>query len=419
MSVKFPTRSKWLLNYQGLLAIGVIFFFYTRLDTYLVVRGLASSPVGWMLPYFALSIPLFFLQKRNHFPRSILYWCLGYFIATAISYTFFPSSDSSFRALTDRSFSSVFLLVTTFLFMHQQVLSWTRRAIGIATLVGIINNFYQFFIDQSAFGGLVEGRATGLYLDPNDCSSALILGMILTVGLFPPKFRVFWILLVGFGIVLTLSRGGMLCWFITVITLSLTRVIYLKHFMLWILGIGLLLFLGSGDMGDSWNHLVDSNGFGRLEGMIDGSTVEDASALERKGVAQKGWEMFLERPIFGYGVGSTFDYSITHFTVSTHNMYLLHLAEYGALGIIILPLAIYSVIYRAHADTRKIGISFAVFVLFSSLFCHTVLTMNFFLISFALMAAMSESSQTCPNRLSCLREHQAATATLSNTAVRG
>ncbi len=405
-----------LLYYQGLLAIGVIFFFYTRLDGYLVVRELAISPVGWMLPYFAFCIPLFFLQKLNHFPRSVFYWCLGYFIVTAISYSFFPLSEASSRALIDRSFSSVFLLVTTFLFMHQQVLCWTRRAIIIATLVGIINNFYQFSIDQSAFGGLVEGRATGLYLNPNDCSSSLILGMIFTVRIFPPKFRVFWILLVGFGIVLTLSRAGMLCWAITVITLSLTRVIYLKQFILWILGIVVLLFFGFGDTGDSWNQLLDSNGLGRLEGVIDGSTVEDASALERKEVAQKGWEMFLERPIFGYGVGSTYDYSITRFTISTHNMYLQHLAEYGALGILILPLAIYSVIHRARGETRKIGICFAVFILVSSFFCHTVLSLNFFLISFALMAVMSEMSQTCPNQVSSLREYR--TTALSDSQLR-
>ncbi|MCC5643041.1 O-antigen ligase family protein [Nostoc sp. CHAB 5824] len=413
MSVEFQTRSKCLLYYQSFLVIGAIFFFYTRLDGYLVVRGLASSSVGWMLPYFAFCIPLFFLQKLNHFPSSVLYWCLGYFIATAASYLFFPSSEASLRALIDRSFSSTFLLVMTFLFMHQQVLRWARRAIGIATLVGIINNFYQFFIDQSAFGGLIEGRATGFYLDPNDCSSTLIMGMIFTVGMFPPKLRIFWILLVGFGIMLTLSRGGMLCWIITVITLSLTRAIHLKHFILWILGIGLLLFLASGD---SWNQLLDFNGFGRIQGMIDGSTLEDASALEREGVAQKGWEMFLERPIFGYGVGSTFDYSITRFTVSTHNMYLLHLAEYGALGILILPLGIYSVIHRAYGDTRKVGISFAVFILFSSLFCHTVLSLNSFLISFALMAVMSEISQTCSNQVSSLKKCRSVA--LSDSAMR-
>ncbi|WP_166482526.1 O-antigen ligase family protein [Scytonema sp. UIC 10036] len=405
MSVKFKTRNKWLLYYQGCLAIGVIFAFFTRLDAYLTVNQLLISPVGWMLPYFALTIPLFILVKQRIPSNSLLYWCLGYFTVTAISYSFFPSSEASFQALIDRSFSSVFLLVTNFLFMNQQVLSWTRGAIAIATLVGILNNFYQFSIDPSAFGGLVEGRATGLYLNPNDCSNSLILGMIFTVRIFPPKFRVFWILLVGFGIVLTLSRGGILCWIITIITLSLTRVIYLKQFILWILGIGILLFFGFGDMTDSWNQLLDSNGLERLEGMIDGSTVEDASAVERQEVARKGWEMFLEHPIFGYGVGSTFDPSITRFTISTHNMYLLHLAEYGALGILILPLAIYSVIHRAQSDIRKIGIGFTVFILVSSFFCHTVLSLNSFLISFALMAVMSEMSQTRPNRVSSLREY--------------
>ena len=172
MSTRLETINKWSLYYQYFLAIGVIFFFYTRLDTYLVVRELASSPVGWTLPYFVFSIPLFFFPRQNRFPHSIFYWCFGYFISTVISYLFFPSSETALRVLIDRSFSSVFLLVTTFLFIDAKVIQLTRWAITIATLIGILNNFYQLFIDQSAFGGLVEGRATGLYLDPNDCSSA-------------------------------------------------------------------------------------------------------------------------------------------------------------------------------------------------------------------------------------------------------
>lgn len=424
--MKLQDRSNCLLYYyQAFLAVGVIFFFFTRLDTYLVVKQLASSPVGWMLPYFVLSIPLLMIRGKGKYPsRSVFCWCLVYFIVSAVSYSFFSESDTSLPTLIDRSFATVFLLVTTFLFADQRVQRWTRYALVAATLIGIFNNFYQI-LNPSAFGGLVEGRAVGLYLDPNDCANALILGMILTVDLLPKKLRIFWILIVGFGVVLTFSRGGILGWLFVVIMMNLTRIISSQKSLLWILVMGMLLFfvvqLGSQWIGDSSNiyKQLDSTALQRVESMIGGDDVlEDSSTMERKGIAEKGWEMFLERPIFGYGIGSTFDSSITHFSVSTHNMFLLYAAEYGIIGIPILPLAIYAVIHRARGETRKIGIVFAVFILFASLFSHTVLSLNYYLIPFALMAVMSESSQTRPHQqLSHLREHQAAT--LSNSAARG
>lgn len=386
----------WLLYYRIFLAVGVIFFFFTRLDVYLTANELVVSPIGWLFPYFALVIPLFIVGKQSYPSWFVLHWCFGYFTIAVLSYLFFPQSEASLQVLSDRCFASIFLLVTTFLFAEQRVLHWTRYALLATTLIVVFNNFYQFLIDQSAFGGLFEGRARGIYLDPNDCASALILGMILTLGLFPQKFRIPWILVVGLGIAPTLSRGGILCWIVVFITLNLTRVIAPKKSTFWILGVGLFLFilvqLTFEEFGDASNQLL--NPFERVVGMIDGSIEQDDSALERKGIAQKGWEMFLQNPIFGCGIGSTFDYSITGFNVSTHNTSLLYLAEYGFLGILILPLAIYVVTHHAYGETRKIAINFTVFILLTSLFSHTVLTLIFFLISFALMAAMSATSHS-------------------------
>jgi O-antigen ligase len=417
--------NSWLDYYQTFLAVGVIFFFFSRLDAYLVVKQLASSPVGWMLPYFALSIPLLIIRAKGKYPsRSVFCWCLFYFTVSAVSYSYVSEADTSSPVFTDRFFSTVFLLVTTFLFAERRVQNRTRCALIAVTGMGVFNNLFQI-LSPSAFGGLVEGRAVGFYLDPNDCANALILGMILTVDILPKKLRIFWILIVGFGVVLTFSRGGMLAWFFVVILMNLSRIISAQKSLLWILVMGIVLFftsqLGGGLIGDGSNiyNQLDSVALERVEGMIDGgeSVVEDASTVERKAVAEKGWEMFLERPIFGYGIGSTYDRNITGFSVSTHNTYLLYLAEYGVLGIMILPLAIYAVIHRARGETRNISIIFALFILFISLFSHTILSLNSYLISFAMMAVMSESSQTRLNPVSSLREHQAAT--LSNNSALG
>lgn len=405
MTLRFNLNRNWLLYYQGVLAVSTIFFFFTRLDAYLVEKQQIISPVGWMLPYLALAIPLLILRKGRYPSRSVFFWCLGYFIVAFFSYSLSLRSQTSLGTLLDRSFASAFLLVTTFLFANQHVKNWTKYALMGATAIGVFNNFYQLFIDQSAFGGLVEGRATGTYLDPNDCANALILGMILTIDLLPKKNRFPWLLFVGVGVFLTFSRGGMLGWIIVLIMMTLTRVISPKKIVLGVITIGMLFLvatsLGVGWTGDgsSFYSQLDSVALQRVQGITGGSNsvVEDESTAQRAGIAEKGWQMFLERPVFGYGIGSTFDYSITGFPVSTHNTFLLFAAEYGAIGVLILPLAIYAVIHRARGETSRIGIVFAAFILVVSFFSHTVLALNYYLIPFALMAAMSKSSRVCAN----------------------
>ncbi|MEA5571823.1 O-antigen ligase family protein [Calothrix sp. UHCC 0171] len=380
--------------------------------------------MGWIIPYIILTIPVLIIRKKGEYPPiSILWWCLGFFLLAFFSYSFFPPSESSLRIFIDRSSSTLFLLVTTFLFADRRIQNWTKYVLMSAIGMGVFNNLYHI-ANPSAFGGLVEGRAVGFYLDPNDCANALILGMILTVEMLPKKLRFLWVVIVGLGVISTFSRGGILAWVVVVMMMSITRIVSLQKSLLWVVGIGLILFFATqlGSIGDSVNihNQLDSIALQRVESMIDGGdVVEDESTIERKAVAEKGWEMFLERPIFGYGIGSTFDYSITKFSVSTHNMFLLYAAEYGIVGILILPLATYAVTHRARGETRKIGIIFTIFILFVSLFSHTVLSLLYYLIPFALMAVMSESSRQICSQQALNNFKKDQTAIPTNRVVRG
>lgn len=391
---RVPNQSKWLLYYQGCLAVGVTLFFFTFLDTYVVTQQIASSPVGWILPYWVLTIPLFIQRKVKFPPPLILFWCLGYLLIGVISYFVFSPSESSYRALIDSSFSSIFLLITTSLLMDQRVQHWARVSLAIAVLIGVLNNCYQIF-RPDAFAGLVEGRTAGLYMDPNDCAYALVVGMILTVSLFPQKLRIPWILIIGVGVALTFSRGGALSWILVVMMMGVTRIITYKQAGFWILVIGVLLlgtvFVGSSN--DLSGGFTDANLMERVDGILHRETLNDPSVIERKGIMGKAWEMFLEHPVFGQGIGSTFDFSVTGFTVSTHNMYLLHAAEYGLFGLPIVPLALLAFAGWAFGETKRVANVFIFFILFASLFSHTVLDQRSYLVAFAFMGAMSVTSE--------------------------
>ena len=222
--------------------------------------------------------------------------------------------------------------------------------------------------------------------------------MIVTVTIITQQFRIVWVLMVGIGILATQSRGAILCWFFTVILMILTRIIFTTQLILWILGVGLILFIifqaDSGSKIQTSNNLINSTVTENLTRLMDRSTLNDDSGVERQAIANKAWQMFFDRPVFGYGIGATFDDTITGFSVSTHNVYLLHAVEYGCLGIPLLPLAIYAVIHTARDERKKLSIVFAGSVFLCGFFSHTILDDRDILISFALMASINSNNHS-------------------------
>jgi hypothetical protein len=387
-----------LLIYQKLLAVAGVLLFFTHLDIYLVDAKILSSPVGFVPPYFALIAIRFFGQNQKlKLPgRLILLWCLGYSIISLFSYAYISQSTSSSKVLIYRLLSIIFLGLMTCLLNDLRVQKWTRYSILVVTIAGIIINFCQLIIPSLLFAKAVD-RASGLYIDPNNCGIALLFGMIFTVTMISQGLRMPWVLIVGIGILTTQSRGAILCWFFAFILMILTRIIVTKQLTLWILGIGLTLFIilhpGSAWKIEISNNLINSTITETLTGLTDRSTLNDGSSIERQEVANKAWQMFFDRPIFGYGIGSTFDDRITGFYVSIHNMYLLHAAEYGVLGIPLLPLAIYAVIHNATGEAKKLSIVFAGSVCLCGFFSHTILDDRDILISFAIMASINSNNQ--------------------------
>ena len=100
--------------------------------------------------------------------------------------------------------------------------------------------------------------------------------------------------------------------------------------------------------------------------------------------------MFLDNPLFGNGIGST---DLWAELVSTHNMYLYLMADYGILGIILYPLLVLVTVWHSHKEVRSIALAFASFALMWGFFSHNIMSEYYSLIAFALMASMSYQSR--------------------------
>ena len=108
-------------------------------------------------------------------------------------------------------------------------------------------------------------------------------------------------------------------------------------------------------------------------------------------MAAGGWISFGRHPFWGNGLASTRKWTVSE--VSTHNMYLYHMADNGILGVLFLPGAILSVVYRNRGEERTILVCFVVFLGLWGLFSHEVLAERYTLSSLALIAAMNTNQK--------------------------
>lgn len=390
--------------YQCTLAVGAILVFFTNLDLYLMVTEIIPFqrlPMFVIITFSIASIPLL-SSNAKYLPRSVIIWCAGYILVSLFSYSLssLKPDEIAHQELENRIISVIFLLLMLLIFSKYYIVQlWARRAVLIAVLWAVVNNIYNLFNPLISGPLGTAGRSGGFYGDPNMSGAALILGMIFSVGLLQPKYRVPFLSVVAIGVLLTFSRGAILGWLIVVMIFFIARMIPHPRLFYWVVGLGMIV-LGLEPLWENSLYLGGLNDFNLLnqnapEGIekhLSRLHLEDeeGSSESRLYVARLAWQQFVEHPLLGNGIGAAQELGVE---VSTHNMYLLFITEHGILGIFIFPLLVYLVIQRACGETKHIGFCFAAFILTWGLFSHNILEQRFILIIFSLMAAMSVTSQ--------------------------
>ncbi|MFN6516731.1 MAG: O-antigen ligase family protein [Nostoc sp. CreGUA01] len=391
LNIKFDL----LFYYQCALALGAVFAFFTDINAYLYTSGIVSQPpLFWILGFAVASIPLIF-SRDKYIPLSVIIWCFGFIFVSLLWFVLFGSSgEQAFEELRKRILAVIFLIAMTLIFSRNQTIHYlTRWAIFLAVLIAVFNNIYEFF-NPVAFNSLGNGgRVTGFYLNPNSNACALILGMIFSVSILQPIYRLPFVYLIGIGVLLTFSRGAILGWLATVIIFTIARVLHFNKLLYWIFGIGIFMIT----LGSQWweellqNLNLNANSLERIAWFQNISTSDsENSADSRLEVAELAWQMFTKNPFFGNGIGSTLTWSME---ISTHNIYLYYMADHGIIGALILPLLVYAVTQHARGETKYIGLAFAAFILLWGLFSHNVLEERYILIMFSFMAAMTGASR--------------------------
>ncbi|MEE9339871.1 MAG: O-antigen ligase family protein [Methylococcaceae bacterium] len=353
----------------------------------------------------ALFLALIYQKSLNYIAGLPLYrWILFYLVVNLI-WMILPHSHATPQNISDIAIAVVYIFsLTTLFYFDDNRLTIVRTTILVITLIGVFNHIYEFFNPEIFFSfdskTKVVGRSSGLYGNSNGAAEVLILGMILSYGIVPQKFKALFLITVLLGIIPTFSRSGIVSWFLVVFILTATKVINKKIattialvvlFSVVIALPILISFIGFSLEEEAENILSRLDFFSSKS-----NTISDGSAQDRFLVARAAFDYFSDSPFFGAGHSFTYHWE---YTISTHNIYLSLMAEYGLLGIFIYPLLVLSIIWKAQGEARQTGIAFATFLLVIGFVTHNVLEGFHTLLAIAAMSSWIYKSRTYSEEL--------------------
>lgn len=280
------------------------------------------------------------------------------------------SMDANIRKAIAFNISGPVCLGVSAIYCFRRPISFERfknvLSMLLYPLVSILVNLFLYKTSlQEVITSTSSNFATSGGYGPNQVSTVLGLGMFVAFSqLFlasPTKklqiINAFLVMIFAYRCIITFSRGGMLTGLLMMVVLvaCLYRLMNLKGRGKLILRGGLAVLMGL----LVWGYSSVQTG-----GMIDkryanesAAGVEKSSQLSgRETLIQSEWNMFLDNPILGVGVGKNREVRLeeTGIEASTHNEISRTLAEHGSLGILSLLILFFTPIFLYLRDRTQI-----------------------------------------------------------------
>ncbi len=408
MSVLTTNKSHdFLVYYQGALAVAAVIVFFTNISVFLAKWGY-GIPLYWLYGFLAASVPLWFSigSKIKYIPQPMIIWSGVYLAMSSISILILPQIPGM-QLLEDQIRSLIFLFLMLLLFSQYTMIQiWVRVTVLIVSLMNVFNHIYEFF-NPHAFGALhAFGRPAGFYINSNQAGCALILGMIFSIDLIKPKYRIFYALTIGLGVALTFSRGAMLGWLIVIAFMNLKKVIPKYQIVYFAIGVATVILVLLSQINNLSNlkaadgtPLFNDDTLTRVEFILD--PLSEKQDTSRVSLAKDAWQSFAEQPFLGKGLGGSANSkhkSVRGTAQKPHNTYLTLMIEYGFLGVFLYPMLLLASIWQIKGKLKTQGLAFVTFLLIWGLFSHTIISSFVTLLLIALMASLTEQSK---NQIIC------------------
>jgi hypothetical protein len=376
-------------------ALVAVAFLFSGFSTWAFNTGaLPLPPLAFMLVVLGCAGAAVILEPTKLGGAGVKVWSAASACLAMLAFLWSSGSEIALQEAQTRTLSAMLLVGFSILMAEASTRTLTRRAIAISTLLTVAINIWE--ITHPLTFSMALGRSASFYVNPNVAGAALVSGMLLALPIVPARVREGFVLVVGAGVFLTLSRGALLCYGIVLVVLLVLRQLRVKRLSL-LTGGGMLLvasvmgaMMASGELsylsGGAERFVKQRLGIGSREEFS-----ADVSASSRSQLAMHALDLFGEKPLTGFGTGATVEWNEPE---STHNIYVRHLAEYGVLGALLMPALLLIAwprhVQRASRVYRGAAQAFVVFVAFWGVFSHNVADDAFVLIGLALLTALPE-----------------------------
>ena len=383
ISVQGVEGFRSLRSWVAVLAVIVLF---TNLTYFIPTLVSFVIPSLWIVGF--VGGLLFIMARERVRLHPVIWWSFGYLLLTVLWYSPLSPADNSSAEIQRRILSVTVLGTMVLVFAERRTLRTTRYAVAAAIVFSSLINLFEVF--QIGVFSTVYGRSAGLYGNSNQSGAALVLGLIIAQDVVSPRWRGWLWLCTGAGVLTTFSRAAMVGFLGVLILTSLREGRRIRGTATFVIVCFAAIGFVMSPMWSSLQSTMEANNigghdaFGRLEAMLGGE--EDESITLREEVASLAWHSFLDHPVLGTGTGSAV--SSPFDTLGPHNQYLALAVDHGILGLLAYPTLILMTVVGGGRNARLITIPFAFFALLWGFFSHNILEEPYFLVSFAIVAAV-------------------------------
>lgn len=196
------------------------FLIFSNIADYTYLKGLQPLPPRWVLlvPIIIL-LPVVAEAIQNLRIRPLLpvgiYITVSvtiYLISLYINYT--PSNQALFRT---QAIEMLFFFFCCFIFLKEENRRYAGYGVIACLFVGVVINLLE--VIHPGFFIAIGGRSAGFYGNPNISGLALVLGWMLVQESISNKYKTTVTILIGAGVLSTLSRTAIAIYLILVIVL--------------------------------------------------------------------------------------------------------------------------------------------------------------------------------------------------------
>ncbi len=383
-----------LLNLTGL-------FSFVAIQVGIPIAAMSAGILIFLLFYLAVNYrhAWWFLQKK-----SVLAWLVFAFIWPALTVVYAEVPDFRANAV---NFYLIALMLSTAIWLSKVGFHGARKVVvaaAIITVVGLVlslvrNDYFQAVAEAANARYSYLGRAFGFFLQPNMAAENLSFMYALLMPLVSSKSRTMMYVVTALfvsALLITGSRGGMIVGlsmvtYVHILSSSAEtgrfRSIRQKTAAVLVIGVALLLANQVatlvGESPSSSDTQAKSSLTDRIGGMssldIEGGGLGRTAALRYTALVEHG-QGITERPLFGYGIASSNNFSSSgRLAHASHNQYVQVAYDMGIPALILYLVLLYQLwqLARTRTFSHAFGCNPAMIlflaVSLSGLFSNTVL----------------------------------------------